>query len=954
MKSKLFLTVVVIAATCTFSRMNAQQMCGQAEVLQKMIEKDPTLIGKMEEYQKYQAEFAKKYQASKMAAADTTKYIIPIVFHILSEYGSENIPDANIYDQVRILNRDYPKHNADTISVQSPFDKIIGKCNFEFRLAKLDPNGKPTNGIDRIVSYQTNVGGDAAKLNQWPRDRYLNVWVVAAINNSVTGISAAGYAQFPSAVTGFSYPLDGVMILYSYIGSLSPSAIINSRALTHEIGHFLSLQHTWGSSNSPEVACGDDGINDTPITKGHQIGSTGCTQPNDIFCSNVAASRFYTFNSVTDSSGAIDVSTPQAPIKNIAGDTLLMLSNFKAHGVSANSTLSNKFAFNKWGTGGIDSGLVYANMTGSIDLNKYYEFTFTPTYARAFNYTLSFDFSRNGRGVRSLSVRTSLDGFASNAKITYSNGALIGTQAGNVTFSKLDTAMTFAGCTVSTPITALNVPLDINKAVTVRFYGWDAEDSTGTFGIDNVSLALNAGINENVENYMEYAYCQKMFTYDQQVAMYAALNSPVSGRNNLWSESNLKKTGVRDTVPGNTVPKADFHIYSGLKTTIEEMACTGTGLGFTDDSWNVDTLHPITSRQWTFTNGTPATSTAAFVSSVTFSTPGWQSVKLVVKNSIGGSDSITKQVYISQAGTSQYSGQFSEGFENQSEFNSDWIVNNDVVSVNNTSKWQITNTASYSGSHSIMLNADYIQNVNYPFSGNSDDIDEFITPSVDLSSTSPAYLGFRYSYATKAFKGLDVQEKFIIYYSTNCGKSWSIDTSLTPIANTYDGSGNLTAGGNPAFANAGSQTGPYTPNSTSLWRTVVKKLPASNLVNNIRFKFQYTSSDNSNNMFIDDINISSQPLGVNDVTAELNSLNVFPNPANETATIVYQIASKENVDLSLYDMLGNKVMSIVSQSQEKGDYSFRINKQNLTNGMYFIRLTVGDKQSSVKKFVLQD
>jgi PKD repeat protein len=42
----------------------------------------------------------------------------------------------------------------------------------------------------------------------------------------------------------------------------------NARNLTHEIGHWLNLAHTFGNTNNPGVTCGDDGLSDTPPTKG--------------------------------------------------------------------------------------------------------------------------------------------------------------------------------------------------------------------------------------------------------------------------------------------------------------------------------------------------------------------------------------------------------------------------------------------------------------------------------------------------------------------------------------------------------------------------------------------------------------------------------------------------------------------------------------------------------------
>lgn len=195
------------------------------------------------------------------------KIIIPIVFHIVHNYGVENISDEQIYDAVRILNEDFQKLNADTSAIVPSFVNIAAKVNIEFRLAHKDPAGNCTNGIDRIYSLQTNIGGDAAKLNQWNRASYLNVWVVKDMADGV-----AGYAYKPQSVSGSPmYKVDGIMIRHDYVGSIGTGSPGTSRALTHEIGHYLGLDHPWGPTNQPGVACGDDGIMDTPGTRGWTV-----------------------------------------------------------------------------------------------------------------------------------------------------------------------------------------------------------------------------------------------------------------------------------------------------------------------------------------------------------------------------------------------------------------------------------------------------------------------------------------------------------------------------------------------------------------------------------------------------------------------------------------------------------------------------------------------------------
>ncbi len=205
-----------------------------------------------------------------LRTGDTNTITIPIVFHVIHRYGVENISDQQIYRQVQILNEDFRKLNADTANVVPYFVNRVGNAKFKFELARIDPFGNCSNGINRYNSFETNVGDDYSKLNPWPRTRYLNVWVVRSMENGV-----AGYAYYPSSVEGVGFWRDGIIIRHNYIGDIGTGAPGLSRALTHEIGHWLGLAHTWGSTNDPGVITNcvtDDGIEDTPNT----IGWTSC------------------------------------------------------------------------------------------------------------------------------------------------------------------------------------------------------------------------------------------------------------------------------------------------------------------------------------------------------------------------------------------------------------------------------------------------------------------------------------------------------------------------------------------------------------------------------------------------------------------------------------------------------------------------------------------------------
>ena len=196
--------------------------------------------------------------------------IIPIVFHIIHFNGPENISTAQVHDAVDVLNTNFRALNANIDDVIPEFEDLVADIEIEFRLAQRDPNGNCHPGINRIVSELTYVGDSEMKeLIQWPRNKYLNVWVCEY------AAGAAGYALYPGSVDGWNADQDGIVLQHSYCGSIGTSNLFRSRTLTHEVGHWLNLRHPWGNSNNPGLAenCEeDDNVSDTPNT----VGWTSC------------------------------------------------------------------------------------------------------------------------------------------------------------------------------------------------------------------------------------------------------------------------------------------------------------------------------------------------------------------------------------------------------------------------------------------------------------------------------------------------------------------------------------------------------------------------------------------------------------------------------------------------------------------------------------------------------
>lgn len=254
------LSLFVLAAACSVGTTFAQtQPCGTDDHYQQLLKEYPQLAELEEQFNsQLTAGFAAKGTA---AAEDTTWYDVPLVVHIVHDYGFnfEFIPDNTIYEAVKLWALAYVKNNPELSSVIPTFVPWVGNARTRLHLATKDPYGNPTKGVVRHYSYLTYKGSDQSKFAPWPNNKYMNIWFTRTIGNS----GAAAYAYYPSSAAAMPH-YDGVISLYDYID--------RSNTIPHEIGHCLNLQHVWGNTNNPAVACGNDQVDDTPPTKGHTPG----------------------------------------------------------------------------------------------------------------------------------------------------------------------------------------------------------------------------------------------------------------------------------------------------------------------------------------------------------------------------------------------------------------------------------------------------------------------------------------------------------------------------------------------------------------------------------------------------------------------------------------------------------------------------------------------------------
>ncbi|MBN2765015.1 MAG: cellulase family glycosylhydrolase [Paludibacteraceae bacterium] len=93
--------------------------------------------------------------------------------------------------------------------------------------------------------------------------------------------------------------------------------------------------------------------------------------------------------------------------------------------------------------------------------------------------------------------------------------------------------------------------------------------------------------------------------------------------------------------------------------------------------------------------------------------------------------------------------------------------------------------------------------------------------------------------------------------------------------------------------------------------------------------------------------------GVETIQAKKLKFNIFPNPVYNQATISYSITDNEPVNISLLNLSGQTMETIVDAHQTAGDYHIRWTKANsIRQGIYICRLAVSDKISQCKMIVM--
>lgn len=112
-------------------------------------------------------------------------------------------------------------------------------------------------------------------------------------------------------------------------------------------------------------------------------------------------------------------------------------------------------------------------------------------------------------------------------------------------------------------------------------------------------------------------------------------------------------------------------------------------------------------------------------------------------------------------------------------------------------------------------------------------------------------------------------------------------------------------------------------------------------------------------VFFDDIVISTEyigPLVTGVVERHLNNnmkTGVYPNPFTNTTKIEYALTEQEKVKIDVYNALGNRITTIVDESQDIGEHLAVFNADNCSSGIYYYSIQTGDRTRNGKMILLR-
>ncbi len=406
------------------------------------------------------------------------------------------------------------------------------------------------------------------------------------------------------------------------------------------------------------------------------------------------------------------------------------------------------------------------------------------------------------------------------------------------------------------------------------------------------------------QNYMDYSddACLVMFTADQKTRVYSMLNQYRSWVFNANTANKCAPPGLMANI-------------SASNTQI----CPGGSITFTDAS----TGNP-TSWSWSFPGGTPSSSSQQNPPAVTYNTAGTYNVTLTVSDGTTTDDTTITITVAEPAGISL---PFTEDFESGNFSTNNWTLENPDGGIT----WQITTVQGSSpGSKAAFM--DFF---NYNSVGQRDGL---VTPYLDLKNASAAFIRFDHAYALYSTPGT-YTDSLVIYVIDGC-------TGQETKVAAYGESGNGELATRTNMTNAFSPTGPDQWCTQSTYSSGCKNIDISAFTGKVvKVKFE-GYCDFENNLYIDNINITSQPVGITFQEFNPRKIFVYPNPAQNE--IYINNSSGKRISGRILSLTG-QILKSFSEITKYGS----IDIKNLAPGVYLLEFETPEGEKSYQRILKQ-
>lgn len=108
---------------------------------------------------------------------------------------------------------------------------------------------------------------------------------------------------------------------------------------------------------------------------------------------------------------------------------------------------------------------------------------------------------------------------------------------------------------------------------------------------------------------------------------------------------------------------------------------------------------------------------------------------------------------------------------------------------------------------------------------------------------------------------------------------------------------------------------------------------------------------NQSDTYCDSVHIEGETTGVFDPVQTNIDMKVFPNPMNAYTNIYYTIENTANVEIAVFDIVGNRVTTLINTYKPAGEHHIIWRDNHLSNGVYYVRISAGNTTFTQKLLI---